>query len=90
MRHRQELEQFHQSVLQQRDEFRSEQQTITEWIAKRDEELAVREGQFREEHAAILSREEDWQRTRELWLHEKLEAEAVIRDLLERLETPPS
>ncbi|MDB5339095.1 MAG: hypothetical protein JWN70_4714 [Planctomycetaceae bacterium] len=90
VKHRQELEQFHRSVLQQRDEFRSEQQTLAEWIAKRDEELAVRESQFREEQAVILAREESWQNTRDLWLHEKLEAEAVIRDLLQRLETPPS
>ena len=89
VRHRQELEQFHRSVLQQRDEFRAEQQTLAEWIAKRDDELSVRESQFREEQAAILAREESWQKTRDLWLHEKLEAEAVIRDLLERLETPP-
>lgn len=89
VRHRQELEQFQRTVLQQRDEFRSEQQTITEWIAKRDEELAVRENQFREEHAAVLIREANWQKARDLWLREKLEAEEVIRGLLEQLETPP-
>jgi hypothetical protein len=90
VRHRQELEQFHRSVLQQRDEFRAEQQSFAEWIAKRDEELTVREGQFREEQSVILAREENWQKTRDRWLHEKLEAEAVIRDLLQRLETPPA
>lgn len=86
VRHRQELEQFHRSLLQQRDEFRSEEQTLSEWIAKRDEELQVREWEFREAQAAVLEREQNWRKTRENWLREKLEAEAVIRDLLQRLE----
>ncbi|MES2788703.1 MAG: hypothetical protein V4719_03705 [Planctomycetota bacterium] len=88
VRHRQELEQFHRTMLQQRDEFRSEQQTLTEWIAKRDEDVSRRENQFRAEQAVVLAREETWQKTREQWFHEKLEAEQIIRELLQRLETP--
>ena len=87
VRHRQELEQFHRSLLQQRDEFRSEEQTLSEWFAKRDEELQIREWEFREAQAIVVDREQNWQKTRENWLHEKLEAEAVIRDLLQRLES---
>lgn len=86
VRHRHELEQFQSSVLQQRDQFRSEQQTLTEWVTRRDEALQQREYQAREEQAAVLSRDQAWQQTRDHWLLEKLEAEAVIRDLLKRLE----
>lgn len=86
VRHRQELEEFQRGVLEQRDQFRTEQQTLTEWIARRDEELQYRTENFKAEQANIQAREEAWQETRERWLQEKLEAEAVIQDLLRRLE----
>ncbi len=86
VRQRQELEQFQRSVMQQRDEFRTEQQTLTEWIAKRDEELQFRAENFQADQAAVVAREQSWQQARERWLQERLEAEAVIRDLLHRVE----
>lgn len=89
IRHRQELEQFQRSVLLQRDEFRTEQQTLTEWISQRDEELQFRAENFQAEQAAAIAREQSWQQARERWLQEKLEAEAVIRDLLRRVEQQP-
>lgn len=86
VRHRQELEEFQRGVLQQRDQFHTEQQTLTEWIAQRDEELQFRTENLKAEQAVTQAREEAWQQTRERWLQEKLEAEAVIQDLLRRLE----
>lgn len=83
---RQELEQFMAAIAKQRDELRSEQQTLAEWVSKRDEELRLREANVRQEQAAATAREQAWQNTREHWMLEKLEAEAIIRDLLKRLE----
>jgi hypothetical protein len=84
---RQELEQFMGVIAKQRDDVRSEQQALAEWISKRDEELRLREANVRQEQAAATSREQAWQNTREGWMLEKLEAEAIIRDLLKRLES---
>jgi hypothetical protein len=58
-------------------------------MAKRDEELQFRADNFKAEQAATLAREQAWQEARENWLQEKLEAEAVIRDLLRRVEQQP-
>jgi hypothetical protein len=74
-------------IAKQRDDVRSEQQALAEWISKRDEELRLREANVRQEQAAATSREQAWQNTREGWMLEKLEAEAIIRDLLKRLES---
>lgn len=86
VRHRQEQEEFQRSVMQQRDAFRTEQQTLTEWIARRDEELQLRADEFQAEQAAIQMREQAWQQARGRWLREKQEAETLIRDLLRQLE----
>lgn len=83
---RQELEQFRNVITLQRDELRSEQQTLADWMTKRDEELRFREASLRQEQASSSAREEAWKNTREGWMLEKLEAEAIIRDLLKRLE----
>lgn len=86
VRHRQELEEFQRTVLRQRDDFRAEQQTLTEWIARRDEELQQRANSFQAEQTTSQMREQAWQRARERWLLEKQEAETLIRDLLRQLE----
>lgn len=91
-RQRMEVEQFQATVLKQRGEFHAEQQSIAEWIAKRDEELRLRESSLKAIQQEAGARERNWQSTRERWLHEKLEAETAIRELLRRVEeqTAPS
>jgi hypothetical protein len=84
---RHELEQVQALFEQQRDAFRDERQTLTEWMAQRDEELRQREAKFREEREVFESREQAWWATRDVWQQEKQQAEAVIRDLLQQLET---
>jgi hypothetical protein len=87
IRHRQEVEQFQKSVLEQRDQFRAEQQTLSEWFTHQDEELQFRTDAFRDQQATVRAREQSWQQTRDAWLKEKLEAEVIIQDLLRRLES---
>lgn len=79
---RREFEQMQRDFDRQRTEFRSEQQTLTEWFSLRDQELRVREVNSQAAWATFAQREQAWQQTRDRWLREKLAAEAVIRDLL--------
>jgi hypothetical protein len=84
---RQELEQFRNVIATQRDELQAEQQTLADWMTKRDEELKSRAALVRQEQATATAREQAWQNMRESWMLEKLEAEAIIRDLLKRLDS---
>ena len=69
----------------QKDEFRVERQTLTEWIAERDERIQLREEEVCRDAASLESREVEWRAAREVWMNEKLEAETVIRGLLQQL-----
>jgi chromosome segregation ATPase len=82
---RTELEEARTSLRGERDEFRNERQTLTEWITERDEELRLREEQLRKEAGELQSQEAEWQAIQERWIHEKVEAEEIIRDLLGQL-----
>lgn len=83
---RREVEQFQQVLVTQRDQLRAEQQALSDWMTKQDEQLRSRDAKLRQEEASSTTRELAWQNTREGWLLEKLEAESIIRDLLKRLE----
>jgi hypothetical protein len=82
---RTELEEARTSLRGERDEFRNERQTLTEWITERDDGLRLREEQLRKEAGALQSQEAEWQAIQERWIHEKVEAEEIIRDLLGQL-----
>ncbi len=68
-----------------RAEFLDERQKLTEWIAARDEELRIGEERLRIASAESSARDASWQAARDRWLHEKAEAEQVIRKLLVEL-----
>lgn len=68
-----------------RAEFHAERQKLMEWITSRDQELRIGEDRLRTALADAASRDATWQVARERWMHEKAEAEQVIRKLLSEL-----
>lgn len=82
---RQELDHSQELFHRHRDEFREERQALSEWIAERDEQLRLRSEQLRFEAEQLTTRDAAWGQKRELWLQEKVQAEQIIRDLLQQL-----
>jgi len=56
-----------------------------EWISTRDQDLRVGEERLRLAAADAATRDSAWQSARDRWMHEKAEAEQVIRKLLAEL-----
>jgi hypothetical protein len=83
---RQEIVEAQTLFQRQKDEFRDERQTLTEWVAERDEKLRLREEEVGREAAALDSRDVVWRDVRDRWMQEKIEAEQIIRDLLKQLD----
>lgn len=84
---RQEVDETRQQFEQQKIDFRSEQQTLTDWIAQREQQLRRQEEQLQSQLTQIADQEQSWQRARDTWLTERLEAERIIRQLLSELST---
>jgi len=84
-RQRSELLETQTRLQQQKDEFRAERQTFTEWTAERDEKLRLWEQRLGQDAAEIDVRDAAWRAARDRWMQEKVEAEHVIRDLLAQL-----
>lgn len=82
---RRELDEMRQAFQTQRDEFRAEQQTLTEWAAAQERTLRERESELQTQAEQLNVRESAWRSASQRWINEKIEAEAVIRDLLEQL-----
>ena len=80
-----ELDEMRQTFQTQRDEFRTEQQTLSEWAATQERTLRDREADLQAEADQLHFRESAWRSASQRWINEKIEAEAVIRDLLEQL-----
>lgn len=83
---RREIEQMRLGLAQQREEFLREREMMTEWVKERDDLLKLREISLRKGEEDLNTREGAWQRLREFWQSEKLQAERIIRDLLRQLE----
>jgi len=79
---RQEMTEAQTLFLRQKDEFRDERQTLTEWVADRDEKLRLWEERLGRTAEAIDTREVAWRTVRDRWVQEKIEAEQIIRSLL--------
>ncbi len=84
-RQRAEVEEACNRLLQQRDEFRAERQTLTEFVNERENELQTWEAKLHREMETLDTREEAWRAARDRWSQEKIDAEEVIRDLLRQL-----
>lgn len=82
---RQELDHSQELFHRHRDEFRQERQALSEWVAERDEQLRLRSEQLRFEGEQLATRDAAWGQKREQWLQEKVQAEQIIRDLLQQL-----
>ncbi|MGQ0635801.1 MAG: hypothetical protein ACT4QC_14415 [Planctomycetaceae bacterium] len=85
LQQRQELEQAHAKLAEQRNEFLQERQTLVDWIALQEEQIARREQELNTARNELDGREQTWRTAADRWTREKLEAEAVIRDLLRQL-----
>lgn len=83
---RREIEQLRAGLQQQREEFLKEREMMTDWVKERDDLLKLRETTLRKGEEDLSAREVTWQKLREFWQMEKLQAERVIRDLLRQLE----
>lgn len=82
---RRELDELRQAFQTQRDEFRAEQQTLAEWAATQERTLREREAALQTQAEQLNLRESAWRSASQRWINEKIEAEAIIRDLLEQL-----
>ena len=82
---RQDLEQIQMRVQQQRDELKAERQALATWAAEREDLMRQREQNLSEERAAWSQQQTSRDAAREHWTHERLEAESIIRDLLQQL-----
>jgi len=83
---RREIEQLRAGLQHQREEFLKERELMTDWVKERDDLLKLREVSLRRGEEDLTTRETAWQKLREFWQTEKLQAERVIRDLLRQLE----
>lgn len=82
---RRELDEMRHVFQTQRDEVRAEQQTLAEWAASQERSLRAREGDLQTQVEQLHVRESAWRSASQRWINEKIEAESVIRDLLQQL-----
>ncbi len=82
---RAELDELSEQIVRQKDEFRSEQQTLTEFATQQDRQIRERESALRLQAEQLDLRESAWKSASHRWINEKIEAEAIIRDLLQQL-----
>ena len=78
-----DLEETREQLAQQRQEFHLERQQLTEAFADQEQQLRRRSESLGMQLAQVEQQEADWQRARDGWIRERLEAEEIIRDLLE-------
>lgn len=82
---RQELDHSQELFHKHRDEFRQERQDLSEWVAERDEQLRLRSEQLRYQAEQLAIRDAAWDEKREIWLQEHVQAEQMIRLLLQQM-----
>lgn len=82
---RSELDEGRNLLQVQHQEFEEERRTLHQWLAERDERLRAREESLQRDSQTIADREVSCSAAREQWMHEKVEAETVIRELLRQL-----
>jgi len=82
---RREFDEMRQAFQQQKDEFHSEQQALTEWAATEERRLRDQSTTLKTKTEQLDMRESAWRSASHRWVTEKIEAEAVIRDLLQQL-----
>jgi len=83
---RQEADDAQRSLQAKRDEFHAERDAQIQRIAEREQQISLRERQSAELNSENSVRETTWIAAREGWREDQLEAERVIRELLQQLE----
>lgn len=81
-----EIRAAEQRLTEQRERFRAEREEFTQWMSRRELQLQEREELLQRDVRVASEHEADWRRTRERWTLEKIEAESVIRQLLDELD----
>ena len=71
---------------EQRLRFRQEREEFAGWMDERERQLVEQEQSLQRDMEAAAASEDEWRATRERWTLEKIEAESVIRQLLEELD----
>lgn len=84
-----EFEEAREQLTQQRHEFHLERQQLTEVFADQEQQLRRRGESLRVQLAQVEQQEAEWQRARDAWIRERLEAEEIIRNLLAELADAP-
>ena len=83
--HRRELSEQQARFDEQRSDFHEERQTVLHWLNERDERLRAEEARQLVAATELTHRDAAWREARDHWLAEKLEAERVIRNLVNQL-----
>nr|MBC8290025.1 hypothetical protein [Planctomycetota bacterium] len=84
-----DLDEAREQLAQQRQEFHLERQQLTEAFADQEQQLRRRSESLGVQLAQVEQQEADWQRGRDAWIRERMEAEEIIRDLLAELADAP-
>ncbi|MDA0587823.1 MAG: hypothetical protein O2820_06080 [Planctomycetota bacterium] len=84
-----DLEEARDQLAQHRQEFHLERQQLTEAFADQEQQLRRRGESLRVQLGQVEQQEAEWQRARDAWIRERLEAEEIIRDLLAELAEAP-
>jgi chromosome segregation ATPase len=84
-----DLDEARDQLTQQRQEFHLERQQLTEAFADQEQQLRRRAESLRVQLGQVEQQEAEWQRARDAWIRERLEAEEIIRELLAELADAP-
>lgn len=82
---RQEIDQAALRAHEQRQELAHERQSLRAWVLQQEERLRQRAADVDQLHQAQAARDDQWRQQRDRWVSEKLQAETLIRRLLQRL-----
>ena len=84
-----DVEEARELLAQHRQEFHLERQQLTEAFADQEQQLRRRGESLRVQLGQVEQQEAEWQRARDAWIRERLEAEEIIRELLAELADAP-
>jgi len=84
-----DLDQKTNTLRREKNDFFKQRETLTNWISERDDDLRTRERELQRSADELDTREAAWRATRDRWMNERIEAEQIIRNLLDELESHP-
>jgi hypothetical protein len=84
-REREALQQEQSTLDQQTQLLEDERESVSGWLSEREELLSARQEELAAIENQIEHRESDWKKLRDRWLQERIQAEDLIRNLLQQL-----